>query len=147
MEYKVILVPIDGSDSSLAATAVAVELAQSCGAVLEFLHVVNLDGAFLQAAGDCKKKSHSVLESAIETGREILNHALDQTPDNIQAKGHCISGEHAAQVILETAEHMNADMIVLGSRGLGALRAAVLGSVSGYVLSHANCPVVIAKKK
>jgi nucleotide-binding universal stress UspA family protein len=145
MEHKVILVPIDGSDNSLAAVRNAVELASSCHAVVEFLHVVNLDGAFIQSAGECQKRCHSVLEDAVDVGRKILNQALDMTPDDVEAKGHCISGDDAAQTILTSAEKIDADMIVVGSRGLGAFRAALLGSVSSYVLSHACCPVIVVK--
>ena len=145
MDYKTILVPIDGSENSAAAVKTAVELAGRLQASLEFLHVVNLDGAFLQSAGECKRKSHSVLEDAVDAGKQILNHALDCTPDGLTAKGHCISGDDAAQTILDSAEHIAADLIVIGSRGIGGFKAAVLGSVSGYVLSHANCPVVVVK--
>ncbi len=145
MEYKTILVPIDGSESSVAAVHTAVELAERLQASLEFLHVVNLDGAFLQSAGECKRKSHSVLENAVDTGKQILNHALDYTPNGLKARGHCLSGEDAAQAILDSAERIAADLIVIGSRGIGGFKAAVLGSVSGYVLSHANCPVVVVK--
>ena len=145
MEYKTILVPIDGSESSAAAVRTAVTLAGKLQASLEFLHVVNLDGAFLQSAGECKRNSHSVLEDAVDAGKQILNHALDCTPDGLTAKGHCISGDDAAQTILDSAERIAADLIIIGSRGIGGFKAAVLGSVSGYVLSHANCPVVVVK--
>ncbi|MDA9979804.1 universal stress protein, partial [Yoonia sp.] len=50
-----------------------------------------------------------------------------------------------ADEILEVAEEQNVDMIVIGSRGLGKFREAILGSVSQKVLHHAKQTVVIVK--
>ncbi|MGB4114774.1 MAG: universal stress protein [Yoonia sp.] len=50
-----------------------------------------------------------------------------------------------AEEILNAAEQFNADMIVIGSRGLGLLKTAVLGSVSQKVLHHALCTVVTVR--
>jgi len=47
--------------------------------------------------------------------------------------------------IIKTAEKVGADLIVIGSRGLGSLKGAVLGSVSQKVAQHASCPVMIVK--
>lgn len=50
----------------------------------------------------------------------------------------------AAKRILDLAEELGADMILLGSRGLGSLGRLVLGSVSERVVHHATCPVLVA---
>ena len=47
--------------------------------------------------------------------------------------------------VLAVAKKYNADLIVMGSRGLGLLKGIFLGSVSSYVTSHATCPVLIVK--
>jgi nucleotide-binding universal stress UspA family protein len=51
----------------------------------------------------------------------------------------------ARQVIIDEAEHWNADLIVLGSRGLGAWNRLLLGSVSSAVVHHAKCSVEIVR--
>ena len=50
-----------------------------------------------------------------------------------------------ASVIVEQANELRADLIVVGSRGLGRLRSMLLGSVSAEVVDHAPCPVLVAR--
>ena len=50
-----------------------------------------------------------------------------------------------AEAILETADNTDADMIVIGSRGLGGLKGLLLGSVSNKVALHAKCSVLTVK--
>ena len=54
------------------------------------------------------------------------------------------AGDYAEE-ILNAAEEFDADMVVIGSRGLGMLKSAVLGSVSQKVLHHAKCSVLTVK--
>ncbi|MEZ0370714.1 MAG: universal stress protein [Candidatus Sericytochromatia bacterium] len=50
---------------------------------------------------------------------------------------------HAGEMIVDAAARRNCDLIVIGSRGLGPIRSALLGSTSSYVLHHSPCPVLI----
>ena len=50
---------------------------------------------------------------------------------------------HAGHVLCKIAHDENADMIVMGSRGLGNIRRTILGSVSDYTIHHADVPVTI----
>lgn len=50
-----------------------------------------------------------------------------------------------AQVVVTAATELGADLIVVGSRGLGGFRGVLLGSVSQRCVSHAQCPVVIVR--
>lgn len=58
---------------------------------------------------------------------------------------HVIVGR-AATVIVETAQELGADLIVMGSRGRGPIASMVLGSVSAEVADHAPCPVLVARR-
>ncbi|KAK1296288.1 Universal stress protein A-like protein [Acorus calamus] len=49
------------------------------------------------------------------------------------------------EVICQAVEQVNADLLVVGSRGLGKIKRAFLGSVSDYCAHHAKCPVLIVK--
>ena len=48
-------------------------------------------------------------------------------------------------VIKEFAEQHEVDLIVIGSRGLGAISGLIMGSVGGYVVHQATCPVLVVK--
>jgi nucleotide-binding universal stress UspA family protein len=49
--------------------------------------------------------------------------------------------------IVEMAEELEAGLIVMGSRGLGGVRRALLGSISDSVVRHAHCPVLVVRQE
>ena len=104
--------------------------------------MADLKDTLHQAEG--RNQHHSVLEMAVEEGRQILNDMLEMTPADVPARGRCVSGD-PAKAIMRSLEEDGCDMVVMGTRGLGALQAAFLGSVSSYVLQHAKCPVTLVK--
>ncbi len=55
-------------------------------------------------------------------------------------------GMKPGSVIVEIAKREKADMVVMGTRGLGSIRRTILGSVSDYVVHHSHCPVVVCRK-
>ncbi len=62
------------------------------------------------------------------------------------SRSHLLMGRPDAE-ILELAEEVGAELIVVGSRGLGSLRRALMGSVSDSVVRHAHCPVLVVRGK
>ena len=140
MDCEAILVPVDGSGSSRRAAETAIELARASEARIEYLYAADLKDTLSQAGQDSRAQHHSVLEMAVEEGRQILNDMLEMTP----ARGRCVRGD-PAKAIMRSLEEEGCDMVVMGTRGLGALQAAFLGSVSSYVLQHAKCPVTLVK--
>ena len=56
-----------------------------------------------------------------------------------------IAGRYRAQQIVRVAEDIEAGLIVMGSRGLGGIRRALMGSVSDSVVRHAHCPVMVVR--
>ena len=74
-----------------------------------------------------------------------------------KAKEHCVANSvsdvlfevvegDARNVLCEAVDKFNADVLVVGSHGYGAIKRAVLGSVSDYCAHHAHCTVMIVKK-
>jgi nucleotide-binding universal stress UspA family protein len=53
----------------------------------------------------------------------------------------------AASEIVELAEELGAGLVVVGSRGLGGIRRALMGSVSDSVVRHAHCPVLVVRRE
>jgi len=146
-EYRHILVPVDGSASSLKAVEQAIELAGLCDSEINFIHVANLNGVMGSYPAFVSPRSNfsgSILEDVVEIGRKILDQALDMVPQSIKAKGHCVNG-NPASAILQEAEALKVDLIIVGSRGLGVLRGTLVGSVSRSLLGNATCPVLVVK--
>ena len=79
-------------------------------------------------------------------GEDILRRAVDQArAGGLRDVGSALLDGDPAEAILAHAAAQGADMIVLGSRGLGALRGALQGSVSQKVMHHAPCTVVVVR--
>jgi nucleotide-binding universal stress UspA family protein len=134
--FKSILVAWDGSEHAKRALAEAIDLARTQGARLTLLTVA----APLHAwPGYVPPISEADLISAAE---KTLAEGEALVPDGIPVSGRAVSGDPGAE-LLKRAGAADHDLIVMGSRGRGALRSAFLGSVSHFVLNHTTVPVLI----
>nr|XP_034307782.1 universal stress protein in QAH/OAS sulfhydrylase 3'region-like [Crassostrea gigas] len=111
--------------------------------------VIGMDGS-KQAIEAFKYLFHmlySALKRSGETWEEIKK-KLEEFAE-IMKKEHAagiVRSTHAekpGEGILKAATDLNADMIVMGSRGLGTVRRTILGSVSDYILHHSPVPVIV----
>ncbi len=89
------------------------------------------------------------LEIAVrKAGQAILDSTLLKlktiTDKTLQISSEIIQGS-PAQVIVDEAEHWGADLIIMGSRGLGMWNRLLLGSVSNAVVHHAKCSVEVVR--
>ena len=87
-------------------------------------------------------------KSAREAATTMINNAmrkLSEASDKTLEISHAIIGGPPSQVIVEEAESWGADLIVMGSRGLGVWNRLLLGSVSSAVVHHAKCSVEIVR--
>jgi nucleotide-binding universal stress UspA family protein len=87
-------------------------------------------------------------KAAREGGEAVLKHALlklKSTEAAFKVSSEVIEGS-PRQVIADEAERWGADLIVMGSRGLGAWNRLLLGSVSSAVVHHAKCSVEIVRR-
>jgi nucleotide-binding universal stress UspA family protein len=84
-----------------------------------------------------RKVARVVLDSALAKLKTIEDKTLKISSEIIQGPPR--------QVIVDEAENWGADLIVMGSRGLGAWNRLVLGSVSSAVVHHAKCSVEIVR--
>ncbi|MBR6012161.1 MAG: universal stress protein [Selenomonadaceae bacterium] len=122
---KKILVPVDGSVHGCKAVDEAIYLAEKCGAEMDFVYV----------ASEINKDIPSHL---------IFDRIWEKLPENISAKKHVETGS-ISKAILKTAEVEKSDMIIMGSRGLGLFKGAMLGSVSQKVIEESKIPVMVIK--
>jgi nucleotide-binding universal stress UspA family protein len=142
--YKVVVVGTDGSESANSAVKVAAELARTVGATL---HVVT---AFrTQTAGLAQVSGLPLIDSGAEdalraeAARNIAQRAVDEYGAGVDAQFHEGNGD-AADVLIEMAESLDADLIVVGSRGMRGARR-YLGSVPNSVTHGAPCAVLVVK--
>jgi len=134
-----ILVPVDGSEVSERAAAKATELAQLTKAKLTFLYVANLNPLAINVG-----LSDSIIQSIKKAGEDILSHAAEKAPNGLEVQCVQETGSPGV-VILEMVKRQGADMVIMGSRGLGVVKGVFLGSVSQYVVEQAVCPVMVVK--
>lgn len=144
--FKHILFPTDGSENSANALNYVKEVAQKFQSEVTVLHTYELLGqiavyetsyAYLQELEDYLQEQSKKI--ATDTEKQL-------TDVGVSVKTRVLKGDPGVAII-ETAETEKVDMIVMGSRGLGAIQRFLLGSVSNYVVHHSKCPVLIIPGK
>ena len=147
--FKKILVPIDGSDFSTLAAQKALFMALKHEATITLLHVIpdphggkhktNMKPEQVEAL---ESEGHAILQQV----RSLLETINPEEEGKVSLEAE-LSWGHPADVIIEKARLDSIDMIVMGSRGLGALSGLLLGSVSDRVSKLAPCPVLIVREE
>lgn len=133
---SVIVVGVDGSQTSKAALRWAVKLAPALGCTVEAITAWEFPVIVTMAGGGVLPGTWVPEDDAKKVLEETI---ADVAPgSDVQA---VIAEGHPAHVLVEASKH--AEMLVVGSRGLGGFRGALLGSVSSAVSQHAKCPVLV----
>lgn len=140
--FSRIVVAFDNSELSRKAVEVAKQLlSTNPEAELHIISVVETyTSSYIEAHyGD-------ILIQAREQTRAEMQKLLEEQLSGVSSKTNSVILEgNPAKKITEYAEEKNADLIVIGSRGLGSIQGIVLGSVSSKVMQLANCPVLVIK--
>jgi nucleotide-binding universal stress UspA family protein len=143
-----ILLATDGSkDAELAATA-AVDLARNTDSEL---HVVTVFPGSAYVHPYYETHFPEAAERLRREARKERQEMLDERAERIREAGgsvahtHIRAGEPAAEIVT-MAEEIEADLIAIGSRGLGGIRRALVGSVSDLVVRYAHCPVLVVRE-
>jgi nucleotide-binding universal stress UspA family protein len=135
-----ILVAVDGSADADAALAHAIDLAESEHTRLTLMTAVAElpPTAYLipgEETGQLVERAHVQAEAIIQQARNRVPRDLPVTT--------VLSEEPIRRALCRQIKEGHHDLVVMGSRGRGAVRAALLGSVSHYVLHHSPVPVLI----
>ena len=151
-----ILLATDGSSEAELATQTAVDLAQMSNSELHVIHVVDESSSGLlfypeSTTLEGVEMPDPILEEDLERrfeqrGRELLDAEVERvrSAGGTVAQAHLMIGE-AAREIVHLAEDLGAGLIVMGSRGRGGIRRALMGSASDSVIRHAHCPVLVVR--
>src|SRR5215208_4864574 len=145
-----ILLATDGSKEAKLAFASAAELSEKTDSELHVVYVGHMPLVSYESPGattldpdllgrmqeDAEQEARTMLEAQVQrvgkTGGEV-------------AEIHARVGRPDAEIV-GLADELSAGLIVLGSRGLGSLRRALMGSVSDSVVRHAHCPVLVVRE-
>jgi nucleotide-binding universal stress UspA family protein len=148
---KRIIVAIDGSASSKKAANVGAKLAKDYGAELTLLHVLppptllvdvptgigpaplGVQQYYTAAEDSAAKWMGEAKEEALKIGATTVKTALERTATS------------PVEAIVDYAAREKADLIIMGTRGLGGFKRLLLGSVSSGVVTHANCSVMVVR--
>ena len=148
-----ILLAIDGSKEAELAARTAADLAQKTSSELHVVHVfgitpvgppvypeaTDLQGEALEEETEeriSEKRARGVLEAEVGKVRSAGGTLVE---------AHLIEGRIAPEIVA-LAEEIGAGLIVMGSRGRGGIRRALMGSVSDSVVRHAHCPVLVVRE-
>ena len=141
-----IVLAVDGSGESGLALGAAAEISSATGSAVHLIYVMPTEAQLYGRhfySGDVK-------ESLLEEAKAQTRRFLEEQAEDVRSKGGEVTQTYLAtgrpdEEIVELAEEVSAGMIVIGSRGLGGVRRALVGSVSDSVARHAHCPVLVVR--
>ncbi len=138
--FKNIIYATDGSEHARKALNYARDLTKMHQAKLFVVHayqsVVDLLGHY---------EYDTIMSHRIAFGEKIIADTITALEaDELEIETELLEGP-MAEAILRVAEARQADLIILGARGLSTLQGLVLGSVSQKIIQHASCPVLVVR--
>jgi nucleotide-binding universal stress UspA family protein len=136
-----ILVAVDGSPHADQALTDAIDLADCEHARLTLFSAIVPPPAvaFFGAGGDAVV---TLIQDAEAEAEAIMRRARDRVPDHVSVTT-VLTRQPVLPALIRQIKDGHHDLVVMGSRGRGAIRSALLGSVSHYVLHHSPVPVLI----
>jgi len=143
-----LLVATEGSEEATLAAQTAADLGNKTGSELHIVYARSMPMVRSYSAAEPLATS-AVNEEEV---RERAQRFLDDQVERIKAEGGPVAQAHLrwgrpAREIAHLAEEIGAGLIVMGSRGSGGMRRALMGSVSDSVVRHAHCPVLIVRRE
>lgn len=145
MNPKLVLSPIDFSDSSLEALAVARDIASRYGSEILLVHVVPVIPKLPENVGIFHEGAYEndLIHSAELKLADLVAKLKEQ---GTTARSTVGLANDVAMEILRAAEHERADLIVIATHGMTGWRRLAFGSVTDKVVRTADCPVLVLRK-
>lgn len=142
-----IMAAVDGSEESKAAADMAREVAAAVGAELHLVYAAPMIPSVTYPGTVITKGAETTLEHVRGQAQGVLAAEAGclEAGGGTVAETHLVAGGQPDGEIVDAAEDVGAGLIVVGSRGLGGVRRALLGSVSESVVRHAHCSVMVVR--
>lgn len=140
--YKKIIVAVDGSEGSDKAFKKAINIANRNNATLVLTHVVDV-----RTYATIVEYDKVLVNRAREHGQELLDKYEQMAKEENVANLKVLMKEGIPKVVIskEVVNEENADLIIVGARGLNAVERFLLGSVSENIVRQAECDVLIVR--
>jgi nucleotide-binding universal stress UspA family protein len=137
--FKSILCPVDFSSHSELALGHAIDLADVTGAHLIIVHVV--DG-FLEAAAEASGSREALTAQTQQEMQDLLARVKAKRPRDAERMSIAIAVGDPGEQVLAQAVESRADLIVMGTQGVGGAKRLVFGSTTMRVLRETRVPVL-----
>jgi nucleotide-binding universal stress UspA family protein len=160
LDFKRILCPVDLSRLSLDALKLSTKLAQSSGATLYLLHVIDnpfdelymtsitqADPALLEAYRQEPLRRAKVMNATVEHSKVMLKQFCHESVEHLSKVRYLIGTGNPFEKILDAAESHRIDLIVLATHGRTGVKRLLIGNVAEKVVRHAPCPVLTVKPR
>ena len=149
--FRKILVPVDGSHSCLHAKMLASSIANKFKSKVTAVHVVSHEFMHPELKAQYRLP-HSILhkidEAYLQAGKKIIRNAKELFSEaGIDVDARLVTYEDPAEFILQLVKDEGYDLVIIGNRAEHQSARYSLGSVTEKVARHAECPVLIVKKK
>jgi nucleotide-binding universal stress UspA family protein len=141
-----ILVPTDLSAGSREAVAYGEWLAESLGATVHLVHVIDDLGAMLARLPSYSNLSRLQGDLEVSAWHELGVIAAASDPEYCRTRLAVLTAAQPAAAIVEYARDAGIDLVVMGTHGRGPVRRLLLGTVADSVIRHAPCPVVTVRE-
>lgn len=143
---KNILVAVDGSENAERALMKAKEIGKAFNSEITILHVVEIvtRTAYDYMNEEALERKNQLEKDIKENSKKLLETYMDEFKDYNNLVCTSMKSGQPGDIILEVAEDGHS-LLVIGSRGLGAVSRLVLGSVSHKVVNHSKIPVLVVK--
>ena len=137
--FGTLLLAVDKSEQSGKAVGVARDLAKACGGTVHVFHALRHEQIVGRGGGSFEIESEENARSLV--AEELA--ALEKAGVNVEVDVRRTLVEDTYRAILQVAEEISADVIIMGSRGLSPLGALMLGSTTYKVLHASERPVLV----
>jgi nucleotide-binding universal stress UspA family protein len=153
LAFAIILVCVDGSESSIKAADYAIEMARKYDAQLISLYVVVSQLGYAYSSGAFGLVTPNAINELLDKSKQEARKWFDEIEKKAMAQGVNVKVEMVASptsivpAIVDYAEKNKVDLIVTGTKGRrrSGLAKLLLGSVASGVVTYANCPVMVVK--
>lgn len=145
MAYQNILVPVDGSETSLSVVKHAADIAKAFNSKITVVQVMTLD-PYIAAEYISNGQSNQLIERAREFIQDNINTAKESfLAEGVQVETRLLEGENITHTLAQAVNDLKIDLVVLSSHGRTGLKKIIMGSVAQGLLTELQVPVLVVK--